>query len=399
MTTEDMNKKDLDMENAVKEARKESMAKSAFLSRVSHDMRTPLNAIISLSDRSFTDNASEDTRQKYLDTIHSSAKYLLEIINDVLDMSKIESNKMTLEPAPYSFAEFEHTINTIIGEQCRMKNQKLNIVINKGNQTIDNIVVDKVRFNQIFINLLSNAVKFTPEGGNIGIEIDCHSISDNEAAIHACVKDDGIGMSSDFIPLAFDSFSQENLIYSEQGTGLGLSIVKQLVTLMKGTINIESNIGEGSIFNIDMKVPYTKEPINDSCMCINTDIRAGIRVLLCEDHPLNTKIAKAILEKKHCIIDCAANGQEGLDKFLESEPFYYNLILMDILMPKMNGLEATRLIRQSQREDASTIPIIAMTGNAFDDDVRHSLDAGMNDHLTKPIKPDLIYNTISKYCN
>ncbi len=389
------------LEMALSEAKAADAAKSDFLSRMSHDMRTPLNAILSLTSPEMTEDADEHRKDEYINEIHTSGTYLLGIINDVLDMSKIESSKMTLIPEPYEQKVFCEMIDAVIGEQCRKKNIKFIRTIN----TLPDewINVDIVHFNQIFINLLSNAVKFTPSGGTI--EFTDENISQNNGYIKKrfIVRDTGIGMSPEFLPHAFDSFEQENnpdRPQNNQGTGLGLSIVKRLVELMNGKIAVESEQGKGSVFTVELTVELVRQAAaNKPDKAVNMDVLKGAHILLFEDHPVNARITIHLLEKKGCIVDHGINGQKGLDIFMASAPGYYDGILMDIRMPVMDGLEATRRIRQLDRKDALTVPIIAMTANAYTDDVKTALDAGMNAHLGKPVEPALMYATLCQYFN
>ena len=389
----------IEHEQALKAANK---AKSDFLSRMSHDIRTPLNGIIGMTYLTKTEKDSNKI-QDNLEKIDTSSKFLLGLINDVLDMSKAESGKIELYSEPYPTTEFMSYIDAVIKPLTAEKNQTLIC----SNVMPDGIVpiLDKLRANQIFFNLLSNAVKYTPEGGTIQFNVSTKHLSDCQILIHAEVKDTGIGISKEFQRIIFDPFSQEgrNDISLQRGTGLGMAITKQLVTLMHGTIHVDSTLGKGSTFSVNLpaeilceKNQPVSKPIQQASLDAMDDVLAGRHILLCEDHPLNQEIAKTLLEKKKLIVSTAEDGRIGAEMFQESIPNYYDVILMDIRMPVMDGYEATRCIRTMNRKDAKTVPIIAMTADAFADDVQKCLNAGMNSHLAKPIEPEVLYETLYK---
>lgn len=393
------------LQRAVKEANEANHAKSDFLSNMSHDMRTPLNAVLAFSNEEITDQATEEQLRDYLDKIHVSGDYLLGIINDVLDMSKIEQKKVTLNPEPYSFEEFTKTIENVIGEHCR--NKKITFHMDCSNTEIYTIMVDKIRFNQIFINLLSNAVKFTPQNGRVELLVDdapkesWPNVSDDVAVKRFVVKDNGIGMSSEFLPHAFESFKQEfrkDISENNKGTGLGLAIVKELVNLMKGKISVESESGKGTTFVVDIPL----EIVRDEAAILETkkiheQSLQGMHILLGEDNIINTEIAMVLLEKQGCIVDAEDNGKKALERFQASAEGYYDVILMDIRMPVMNGLEAAKAIRTTGRKDAKSIPIIAMTADAFSEDEQTAKDAGMSNYISKPIEPQILFGLLKKY--
>lgn len=391
------------LQEALDAAKSANRAKSVFLSQMSHDMRTPLNAIIGLSNRELTDDIDEKEKIQYLDEIHSSGIYLLGIINDVLDMSKIESGKMVLHPEPYALCDFEQTIRTVIGKQCEQKGIRFLFSTNYISTENQYIYIDKTRFNQIFINLLSNAVKFTPSEGDVELKIEILGRTGNIIHEKISVRDTGIGMSQKFLPHAFESFSQEvhkNKTIEGQGTGLGLAIVNELVKQMDGTIKIESELGKGTTIVVDLMIPLARADVEKQKKGYSLNRRVSkknVHVLLCEDHPLNAKIAIALLEKKGLDVDVAKNGEIGVSMFEASPMNYYQMVFMDIRMPVMNGLEAAKKIRTLNRADADEVVIVAMTANAFDEDVRASLDAGMNAHLSKPIEPEKLYECIEEY--
>jgi signal transduction histidine kinase/ActR/RegA family two-component response regulator len=389
--------KNQQLEKAVEEAGVASQAKSDFLSRMSHDMRTPMNGIIGLTGllrakKDIPQDAMED-----ITAIDNSAQYLLSLINDTLDMSKIESNKLTLNPESVSTRTLLDTIIQSVSPAAAAKEITLEIV--PINIELEYIRADRVRVQQLFINVLSNAIKFTPRGGKIRIEIECLKQQNGISMSRISIEDNGVGMSEEFLPHIFESFTQENNQISANytGTGLGMAIVKNLAELMGGTVAVESKLGVGTKVTVclnfeqaaDAEKPQKSGPHNKNVL-------AGKRVLLCEDHPLNTQIATRLLKKEGMLVECANNGRAAVDAFNQSKIGYFDVILMDIRMPVMDGLTAARTIRTLNRTDAKAVPMIAMTANAFEEDVQKSKVAGMNAHLAKPIDPQLLYQTL---CN
>ncbi len=393
--------KELETEKALRlQATAANEAKSAFLSRMSHDIRTPLNGIIGMSYIAQKEKNPPQTAD-CLNKIDISSKFLLNLINDILDMSKAESKKIVLHPEPYPYEEFYEYINAVIKPLCAEKNQIFKMEANPPADVIP--AFDKLHINQIIFNLLSNSVKYTPEGGTISYSAHFGKINEGmKIPVEIKVSDTGIGMSEEFQKKLFEPFAQEERSDSEKvrGTGLGLAIVKQMVDLMGGTISAQSKIGTGTTFSIHMVVdcvPREKasaeEHKNDGSG--DTDILTGKHLLLCEDHPLNQEIARTILMEKGLIVEVAENGQRGIDYFSRSLVGFYDVILMDIHMPVMGGYEATEKIRKLPRKDAKTVPIIAMTADAFDDDIKKCLDAGMNGHIAKPINPEELFRMLT----
>ena len=386
---------------ALRAAQQANKAKTDFLSNMSHDIRTPLNGIIGMTY--LTKEMSLPTQAKEnLDKIDTSSKFLLSLINDVLDMAKAESGKITLHLEPYKTEEFYDYLRSIIKPLCDSKGQKFVVDV----QNVETVVplLDKLRINQIFFNLLSNAVKYTPEGGTITFWMRQALNKEGKLLVDVQVRDNGMGMSKEFQKVLFNPFTQEERDSgrsSKQGTGLGLSIVKRLLDLMGGTISVQSEEGKGSIFSIHVEffcqnsAEQEKKEISIK-QRQNFDLLQGKRVLLCEDQALNREIAKALLQKKGMVVDMAFNGIESVDKFTKSAPGFYDVILMDIKMPVMNGYVATENIRASHHHDATTVPIIAMTADAFVEDIQQALAAGMNGHIAKPINPTTMYGTIVK---
>lgn len=373
-------------------------ARAEFFSRMSHDMRTPMNAILSFSSGQMLEGASEADKDEYLAKIHSSANYLLGIINEILDLNKMESGKMELFEECISLDETWNVALTITQTLARSKGVEFYVDLPEGE--LPWISCDGQRLGQIIVNLLSNAVKFTDPGG--WVKFTCILLDVNEEEVRYCftVKDNGIGMSEEFQAKVYEPFVQGNT--KQEGTGLGLAITRQLVELMGGTLECISRQGEGTEFFVYLQSPKCDPP--SPRVEERSDSREkgreleGIRILLCEDHTVNRHIAKRLLENRGILVDMAADGKAGCEAFAVSEPGYYDGILMDIRMPVMDGMEATAAIRGMDREDGRTIPIIAMTANVLENDVQEARDAGMNAHLSKPIDPASLYQTLEELC-
>lgn len=371
-------------------------AKSEFLSRMSHDIRTPLHGIIGMTHIANKQQNPEKTTD-CLKKIDQSSAFLMGLVNDILDVSKMESGKIELHPEPYRATDFTTYIDAVIKPLCDGKNKKL--IINAENNSGCIPLLDILRMNQILFNIFSNAVKYTPEGGTITFTVHETKKEDDTLNLLISISDTGIGMSPEFQKMLFEPFTQENRNSNSEirGSGLGLTIVKKFVEAMGGTISVQSKMNEGTTFTICMNVPCIPE--NDKTLETNTKETddsnysnlAGKHILLCEDHPLNQEIAKSLLEEKKIIVDIADNGQIGLEKFNHSPLYFYDTILMDIRMPVMDGYEATKAIRALARKDASTVSIIAMTADAFTSDTEKCKAAGLNGHLSKPIDIDKLY--------
>ena len=379
-----------------------SKAKSDFLSRVSHDMRTPLNGILGMTYLTEQMNLPPEAK-KNLKKIDTSSKFLLSMINEILDLNKIESNKMVLHPEPGDEQDYQAYLDAVIRPICAEKNQQLivNVDLPKDYMALqDKLIVSRLAF-----NLLSNASKYTPEGGTISCTVTGKVLPGHkQMEKRIVVSDNGIGMSEKFQRVMFEAFTQENGIDTSEkrGSGLGLAIVKKFVDLIDGTIEVKSALGKGTTFIItavEACLPKTvvEEQMSKAADNLNVDeILAGKRVLYCEDHPLNQQIIVALLKKKRMFVDTAVDGQIGVKKFEQGPIHTYDVILMDIRMPIMDGYEATKAIRGLKRPDAQTVPIIALSANAFADDVRKSRQMGMNGHLAKPIEPKQLYATLAK---
>ncbi|MCI2062405.1 MAG: PocR ligand-binding domain-containing protein [Eubacteriaceae bacterium] len=384
------------------QANRANRAKSDFLSRMSHDIRTPLNGIIGMTQIAMKrqDPAEIDD---CLTKIDSSSRFLLGLVNDILDMSKAESNEMELHPEPYTISEYKEYIDSVIRPLCNEKGQ--NLIVDADGIIEERIpLADKLRINQILFNLLSNAVKYTPEGGNIRYIIKSRRLPGDRVRISHVISDDGIGMSEEFQGRIFEAFTQEHRDDSSEsrGSGLGMAITKKLVDLMGGDISVSSTLGEGTTFTVTIEFDTVADSgtgyystQSDRNAEYDDRILYGKHVLLCEDHPLNQEIAITLLEEKHMIVELAEDGQQGLEKFANSNAGFYDLILMDIRMPVMNGYDTTKAIRDLSRSDAKTVPIIAMTADAFTDDIRRCIEVGMNAHIAKPLDTKDMFRTIA----
>ncbi len=380
---------------SAEEARKANTAKSDFLSRMSHDIRTPLNGIIGMTTLALDEKNPPRTVQ-YLSKIDSSSHFLLGLVNDILDMSKVESGKMELHPSVYTWDEFTNYLDAVILPLAKKKPLAFTLIDHSNHRIF---MVDKLRFNQIFFNLISNSVKFTPAGGHVSLECSEGPSNGDRILFTFIVRDDGVGMSPEFMAHLFQPFEQEHTAANEtrQGSGLGLSIVYQLVTLMDGTISAESTQGKGSAFTVQIPIKILAENVQTKIQTAAQDysLLDGKKVLIAEDNEINRDIETLFLEKRGMQTKTAENGKIALDLFQKSSLDHFDCILMDIRMPVMDGLEAARKIRSLDRPDAKRIPIIAMTANAFDDDARSSLEVGMNAHLSKPIDRELLYKTLA----
>ena len=385
----------------LKKIREANRAKTIFLSHMSHDIRTPMNAIIGLSELAQDEYEDSAAMKSYVNNIRSAGRFLLGLVNDCLDFEKLSAHKMSLHNVPYPYEEFRGNIMMMIGPLCKKKN----IDFFFTDAAPYTVCIDKVRFEQIFFNLLSNAVKYTPEGGKVEFVADSRLSKDGKKVLcDFYVRDNGIGMSQEFQKKIFEPFEQENAseTSTQQGTGLGLSIVKELVELMGGTIQVRSQQGVGSEFmvHLDMKnIKDDKKIIKESKITFVKGKLAGKQILLLEDQPLNMLIAKKLLEKQKMIVTCADNGKQGLDIFTQSPIGFFDAIITDIRMPVMSGIEVTQEIRGLTRADAQSVPIIAMTANVFEDDVLETKKAGMTGHLSKPIDSKTMYKEILRCIN
>ena len=386
---------------ALQTAENANKAKTDFLSNMSHDIRTPMNAIIGITSLIRHDAGNKAKVIEYADKIDISSQHLLGIINDVLDMSKIEAGKTVFKYSDFSILDLVQELDTIFHTQIYEKQQTLTII--KENIQHEWVNGDQVHLMQIFSNLLSNAVKYTQEGGEIQFFVEeCETKSSVYAKYRFLVSDNGMGMSADFKDTIFDAFTraESSLTNKIQGTGLGMAITKNLVEAMGGTIDVESELGQGSCFEVLMDLKIAEDRTVALAAQEETDeqdgnILQGMKFLCAEDNELNAEILTELLKIEGAECTICENGEEILKAFEQSAPGDYDMILMDVQMPVMNGYEATKAIRKSSHEQAKTIPIIAMTANAFSDDIHHSLTVGMNAHISKPVEMKVLEKTIS----
>ena len=385
---------------ALQTAENANKAKTDFLSNMSHDIRTPMNAIIGMTSLIRHDAGNKAKVIEYADKIDISSQHLLGIINDVLDMSKIEAGKTVFKYTDFSILDFITELNTIFHSQIDEKNQTLTII--KENIRHEWVNGDQVHLMQIFSNLVSNAVKYTQEGGKIQFLVEeCETKSSAYAKYRFLVSDNGMGMSADFKDTIFDAFTraESSMTNKIQGTGLGMAITKNLVEAMGGTIDVKSELGQGSCFEVLIDLRIAEDRFVSSAEQAEKDepagnVLKGMRFLCAEDNELNAEILMELLKIEGAECTICENGKRVLEAFEQSAPGDYDMILMDVQMPVMNGYEATKAIRRSSHELAKTIPIIAMTANAFSEDIQHSLAAGMNAHVSKPVEMKVLEKKI-----
>jgi signal transduction histidine kinase/ActR/RegA family two-component response regulator len=388
------------LQEALLEAERANSAKTEFVSRISHDIRTPISIISSMTAFAIED---KDDPEKLLNDLHkidASNVFLLSLINDVLDISKIDAGKVELHPEPYLFADFLSNIENMFNPLFAKKNQTFTL---EKHLEGEGIIIDKIRLNQLVLNLLSNAAKYTLRGGAIRLELTAKKGSAGLLDVSLLVQDDGIGMSEEFQKTLFTPFSQEvsnpNREREMLGTGLGLAIVKRIVTLFHGTIAVTSELGKGSSFLVHFSAPLASHfsSASQSPSEPEKPVALAGNILLAEDNPINAEIAKRILYSFGLSVVWAKNGQEAIDDFAAAIPGTYAAVVMDIQMPIKNGYEAAEGIRSLKTPEAKAIPIIAMTADAFSAAFERCKEAGMNDYITKPIDPTLLRSTLEKY--
>ena len=380
---------------ALEEANQANKAKTAFLANMSHEIRTPMNAIIGLDRIVLNDPGISETTREHVEKIGLSAQHLLSIINDILDMSRIESGRVTVKNEEFSLAKALDQVNTIISGQCRDKGIAYECLV-KG-AVSDYYIGDDMKLRQVMINILGNAVKFTPPGGSIRFVVEAIARYKGRSTLRFIISDTGVGMSQDFLPRLFDAFSQEDSSSTNRfgSTGLGMAITKSFVELMNGTISVESEKQKGTTFTVTVTLTDSDhKSAEDAKLVRATADLKNRRILLAEDVTVNAEIMMMVLSMREIHADHAENGRVAVEMFEEHEEGYYDAVLMDMRMPEMDGLEATRRIRAMNRPDAKSIPIIALTANAFDEDVQHSMQAGLNAHLSKPVDPDVLFETL-----
>ena len=387
---------------ALQSAERASKAKTDFLSNMSHDIRTPMNAIVGLTALMENELDEPEKLADHLGKLKSSGQLLLGIINNILDMSRIESGKTTLTIEPMDLSHQLDQLNTMIFSQANVKKQTFTVSTHIQHK---NLLADPNRLNQVLMNILSNAVKYTPQGGHIRLAVDELTHTEHYAKYRFIVQDDGIGMSAAYQKTLFDPFTREEKSGTNkvQGTGLGMAITKSIVDLMGGTIRVESATGKGTRFEVVLEFPIDAEADKvQTAPALPEEAEAvsplsGMNFLCAEDNAINAEILELLLETKGARCTICSNGQEIVDAFASVKPGEYDMILMDVQMPVMDGLEATRRIRSGENPLGRTIPILAMTANAFLEDMQKSRDAGMDEHLSKPVDINALEQTVKRF--
>ncbi len=411
------------LSEALKEAEQANRAKTTFLNNMSHDIRTPMNAIVGFTSLAAAHIGDRELVQDYLEKISVSSRHLLSLINDVLDMSRIESGKKTIEETSVHLPDVIYDLKAII--QSNNASRQLELVFDAQGVIHEDIITDKLRLNQVLLNILSNAVKFTPDGGTISFSVaEKPQPSDDIADYEFRIRDNGIGMSEEFRQTIFEAFTREktSTVSGIQGTGLGMAITKNIVDMMGGTITVHSSEGKGSEFIVVLPCRISKTPAEREFYSglqkeqgqsltgsvdpgagqkNETDTRSvlsGKRVLLAEDNEMNQMIAETILTESGLLVEIAGDGSEAVEKIKTAPAGYYDIILMDIQMPVMDGYEAAKQIRLLEDRQKADIPIVAVTANAFKEDRKIAMEAGMNGHLAKPYDIPAIMETLKALC-
>ena len=389
----------VELKKSAEQAREASEAKTRFLFNMSHDIRTPMNAIIGFSDLLGKNLDNEEKVREYLKKIKSSGNFLMTIINQVLEMARIESGTAILKTEAANLSELFYSVNTVLESDIQMKGIHCSIDTNVQHKYA---FCDKTKLQEIYLNIMSNAIKYTPDDHAIHVTINETNFDDKKARYVFVCEDTGIGMASEYLPHIFDEFSREHTATENKvsGTGLGLSIVKSFVELMNGRIHVESEPGKGTKFTVEIPLELASE--EDICkkelpeQTFMTDKNIGKRILLAEDNELNAEIAMELLKEEGFLIDWVKDGQECFDKLEESDDGYYDLILMDIQMPILNGYDTTAKIRQMENPKKATTPIVAMTANFFDEDIEMTQKAGMNGFIAKPLDAEKMFTILKQ---
>ena len=392
-----LEQKNVALQLAVQRETKANLAKREFLFNMSHDIRTPMNAIIGFTALAQTHIDDRGQVEDYLKKISVSSQHLLSLINDVLDMSRIESGKVTLEAKPVHLPELVHELRDIV--QAVVSEKDLSLTLDTVGVENEDVIADPLRLEQILINVLANAVKFTPDGGQISLWIvqkDTAPAGYADFEFH--IKDNGIGMSEEFQKHIFEQFARErtSTVSKIQGTGLGMAITKSLVDMMGGRITVKSEQGKGSEFTISLRFPIGEAKTEQTPPAAKASASAGKKLLVVEDNELNLEIASTLLKEAGFAVDTAENGKIAVEKVEAASADRYDLILMDIQMPEMDGYEATRRIRALPDAKKAALPIVAMTANAFEDDRKNALRAGMNGHIAKPLDIPKLFQVLSE---
>jgi len=389
-----------ELQKALELAKQASRAKTVFLNNMSHDIRTPMNAIIGFTGLASKKLSEPKLLEDYLGKINQASNYLLSLINDVLDMSRIEAGKVAIEQRPEDLQEIFYNLRNIFSADIEAKGQTL--TVDTEGITNTHVICDKLRINQLLLNLLSNAIKYTPKGGSISFTAKQRELQEkNRAEYEFIVKDNGIGMDEEFAATVFEAFTRENnsTVSGIQGTGLGMSIAKSIVDMMGGTISCHSVKGEGTEFIV--RLPLEFDAMAQTSFAVVQEATEELslkdkRVLLVEDNELNMEIAMVILEEAGLKVEWAEDGKVACELLEKAKAGYFDAVLMDIQMPNMNGYEATRRIRAFEDEALARIPIIAMTANAFEEDKREAKEAGMDGHIAKPIELELLFKELTR---
>ena len=400
--TQKLNEK---LEIALKKAEDASLAKTSFLNNMSHDIRTPMNVILGYAQLMENELNGKDIPEvlKHLEKLQQSGNLLLSIINNVLDMARIESGRMEIDENYCRIEDVWKSLFAVFDEKARKKNISLHYTMNVEHE---HVLTDVTKVKEILVNILSNAIKYTPAGGSVMVYVDELPCDESGYMIvRIRISDTGIGMSQDYLTKIFEAFTREKNTTKSKiaGTGLGMSIVKNYVDLLGGTIDVESELGKGSTFTVTLKHRiaderyYVKKHIEESGT--GNEILEGRNILLAEDNDLNAEIAEAILERAGLRIERVENGIQCVNRILKMPAGTYDMIFMDIQMPEMDGYKATQAIRNLPDKDKACIPIIAMTANAFAEDKRKTMEAGMNAHLSKPLNVPELMDTIRKFCD
>ena len=392
-----LEQKNIALQRAVQRETKANLAKREFLFNMSHDIRTPMNAIIGFTALAQTHIDDRDQVEDYLKKISVSSQHLLSLINDVLDMSRIESGKVTLEAKPVHLPELVRELRDIV--QAVVSEKDLSLTLDTVGVKNEDVIADPLRLEQILINVLANAVKFTPDGGQISLWIvqkDTAPAGDADFEFH--IKDNGIGMSEEFQKHIFEQFARErtSTVSKIQGTGLGMAITKSLVDMMGGRITVKSEQGKGSEFTISLRFPIGEAKTGQTPPAAKASAFTGKKLLVVEDNELNLEIASTLLKEAGFEVDTAENGKIAVEKVEAASADRYDLILTDIQMPEMDGYEATRRIRALPDAKKAALPIVAMTANAFEDDRKNALHAGMNGHIAKPLDIQKLFQVLSE---
>ena len=392
-------KKQMEALKEAQNANAANIAKTTFLNHMSHDIRTPMNAIVGFTDIAMKRKPDKEV-ENCLKKIRQSSEYLMTLINDVLDISHIESGKLEYKPVPVDLRDMINTVLSIA--RGYIENRDLNLYVSREELKTPYVMADELRIREILLNIISNAVKFTKDGGSISFVAENAPCNDEQHVIvRYRISDTGIGMSEEFQTRIFDEFSQENngARTSYKGTGLGMAIAKKYVDLMGGKIEVSSRQGVGSTFTVEIPLLIAEHVETEEKEKLKKDMDLhGLHILLAEDNDLNAEIAIALLEEQGMIVTRAVDGKSALTQFCITDPGTFDLILMDIMMPEMNGYETTKAIRNlPDRPDGKKIPIIAMTANAFAEDVQAALNAGMDDHVAKPVDMEILTAVITKY--